>query len=57
MGHTLTKDGLKPDASKVKAVEEMPPLIDKKGVQHLLEMTNYLQKYAPKLAEVTNPLA
>ena len=56
MGHTLTKDGLKPDASKVKAVEEMPPPTDKKGVQRLLGMTNYLQRYAPKLAEVTNPL-
>ena len=56
MGHTLTKDGLKQDASKVKAVEEMPPPSDKKGVQRLLGMTNYLQRYAPKLAEVTNPL-
>ncbi len=56
MGHTLTTDGLKPDASKVKAVDEMPPPTDKKGVQRLLGMTNYLQRYAPKLAEVTNPL-
>jgi hypothetical protein len=56
MGHTLTKDGLKPDASKVKAGEEMPPPTDEKGVQRLLGMTNYLQRYAPKLAEVTNPL-
>ncbi len=32
MGHTLTKYNLKPDARKVKAVKEMPPPTDKKGV-------------------------
>ena len=56
MGHKLTEEGLKPDASKVKAVQEMPPPKDKRIVQRLLGMTNYLQRFAPKLSEVTNPL-
>ena len=56
MGHTLTEEGLKPDACKVKAVQEKPPPKDKRAVQRLLGMTNYLQRFAPKLSEVTNPL-
>ena len=31
MGHKLTEEGLKPDASKVKAVQEMPPPKDKRA--------------------------
>ena len=56
MGHSLTADGLKPDESKVKAITEMPRPKDKQAVQRVLGMTNYLQIFAPMLAEATNPL-
>ena len=56
MGHVLSADGLKPDSEKVKAVREMPAPSDKQGVQRFLGMTNYLQKFAPKLSEITTPL-
>ena len=56
MGHMLSADGLKPDSEKVKAIREMPVPSDKQGVQRFLGMTNYLQKFAPKLSEITTPL-
>ena len=34
----------------------MPTPADKQGVQRLLEMVNYVQKFAPMLSDVTTPL-
>ena len=56
MGHVLSADGLQPDPEKVKAIREMPTPTDKQSIQCLLEMTNYLQKFAPRLSEITTPL-
>jgi len=49
-------DGLQSDPEKVKAVREMPTPTDKQSIQHLLGMTNYLQKLARELSEITTPL-
>ena len=56
MGHVLTAEGLQPDPEKVKAIKEMPTPTDKQSIQRLLGMTNYLQKFAPRLSEITTPL-
>ena len=56
MGHIITTEGLKPDPDKVKAVEEMPQPTNKKELQSLLGFVNYLTKFMPNLAEVTQPL-
>ena len=56
MGHVLSADGLQPDPEKVKAIREMPTPTDKQSIQRLLGMTNYLQKFAPRLSEITTPL-
>ena len=56
IGHVLTGDGLKPDASKLEAILEMPAPEDKHGVQRLLGMVNYVAKFAPSVSEVTAPL-
>jgi hypothetical protein len=50
IGHViivLTGDGVKPDASKLKAITEMPVPEDKHGIQRLLGMVNYVAKFAP----------
>ena len=47
VGHILTKNGVKPDASKIQAITAMPPPEDKKAVQRLSGMTNYLSKFIP----------
>ena len=45
-GHVFTKDGLKTDPEKVRAVVDMPRPTDKAGVQRLLGMVNYVVKAA-----------
>ena len=53
IGHKLTRDGIKPDDNKVRAINEMPAPSDKKGVERLLGTVNYLGKFIPNLATVT----
>jgi hypothetical protein len=45
IGHVLTGDGVKPDASKLEAINGMPAPEDKYGVQRLLGMVNYVAKF------------
>ena len=40
MGHLITKDGLKPDPEKVRAVQEMPKPTSKKELLSLLGFVN-----------------
>ena len=56
MGHLLTREGLRPDPIKVKAINDMPKPTNKKGVERILGFVNYLSRYLPKLAEVVAPL-
>ena len=56
MGHLITKDGLKPNPEKIKAVQQMPRPTSKKEPLGLLGFVNYLCKFLPKLREVVQPL-
>ena len=56
MGLASSKDGLKPDADKVKAVETMPKPTCKKATLSLLGFINYLAKFLPRLSKVAQPL-
>lgn len=56
MGRLITKNGLRPDPDKVKAVQEMPSLTSKKELLSLLGLVNYLSKFLPRLSEVAKPL-
>lgn len=56
IGHRLTKDGVKIDDAKVKAVLEMPEPASIANVQTLLGMVTYTCKFLPNLSEVTEPL-
>lgn len=56
IGHVLTGEGVKPDASKLEAITSMPAPEDKHGIQRLLGMVNYVAKFAPNVSEVTAPL-
>ena len=58
MGHLITKDGLKPDPEKVRAVQEMPKANFQERTPNisLLGFVNYLFKFLPRLSEVTKPL-
>ena len=56
MAHVISAEGLKVDPNKVKAIHKMPQPTDKQGVLRVLGMANYVQKFAPNLAETTTPL-
>ena len=56
MGHLITAEGLKIDPEKTKAIRNMPVPVDKAEVQRLIGMVNYVQKFVPRLAEITTPL-
>ena len=52
IGHLTTKNGLKPDSDKVKAVEERPKPQLKKELSSLLGFVNYLSKFLTGLSDV-----
>ena len=52
-GRLLTGDGVRPDESKLEAIFKMPAPEDKYGIQRLLEMVNYVTKFAPYVSDVT----
>lgn len=56
MGHIFSKEGLKIDPDKAKAVLEMPCPEDVEGVQRLNGFVNYLAKFLPRLADHMEPI-
>jgi RNase H-like domain found in reverse transcriptase/Reverse transcriptase (RNA-dependent DNA polymerase) len=56
MGFLISDKGLRCDPAKVEAITSLPQPTDKQGVQRLLGMTNFLQKFAPGLSTVVAPL-
>ena len=57
MGHLLSSDGITPHPDRVRAIRDMTPPQDVKGVQRFLGMCNYLSRFTPNLAEIVKPLA
>ena len=55
-GHKFTKDGLKPNPDKIRAVKESSPPKSKEAVRSFLGMTGYLSKFIPRYASLTAPL-
>ena len=56
VGHILSKDGLKPDPKKVKAVTQMNKPQNREELQRFLGMTTYLAKFIPNLSETAAPI-
>ncbi len=57
LGHQITDQiTIKPDPSKTKAIENMPPPSDVSGVRRFVGMLNQLGKFIPHLATITKPL-
>ena len=53
IGHILSSKGIKPDPSKVQAITEMKSPQDKKELQRVMGMVNYLGKFIPNLSDVS----
>ena len=56
IGHILSANGVQPDPLKVKAITNMPPPYDKKGVERLLGTINYLAKFISSMSTITKPI-
>ena len=56
INHKVTQEGIKPDDEKLHPIKDMPAPNDKKGVERLLSTVNYLGKFIPNLASVTEPI-
>ena len=56
IGHNLSKEGLKPDPHKIRAITEMNRPQNKEEIQRFLGMVTYIAKFIPNLSEVSSPL-
>ena len=55
IGHTLGKEGLKPDPQKVRAITEMTRPQNKEELQRFLGMVTYIAKFIPNFSQVSAP--
>ena len=55
-GHHWTSHGISPNPKKIKAITSMKFPVDKETMQSFLGMINFLNRYSPKLADLTDPL-
>lgn len=56
LGHIFDANGMRPDDNKVRAIKEMPPPTDRKGVERFLGAVNYLSKFIPNYSQMATPL-
>ena len=56
IGHILTKEGVKPDPKKVKAIQCMEAPKNKEDLRRFLGMLTYLSKFVPNLSQSSDPL-
>lgn len=55
-GHILSQDGIKPDTDKLGAVRNFREPASREEVRSFLGLINYMGKFVPDLATVTEPL-
>lgn len=56
LGHIVTAQGIEADPEKIKAIKEMPTPKDTTDVKRFVGMVNYVGKFSPRIAELTQPL-
>ena len=56
IGHRATSEGLCVDPAKVQAIQEMSVPQSVPAVQWLLGLVQYLSKFLPLLADISQPL-
>lgn len=56
LGHTISEEGVRPDKSKVEALQKMAIPRDVKGIRRLLGSLNYYRRFVPEMAEYLVPL-
>lgn len=56
LGHTFSEHGMRPDTDRVRAIQNMPPPTNKKDLERILGMINYLSRFISNYAELVEPL-
>ena len=56
LGHVINAQGISPDSERVRAITDMPPPQDKKGVERLLGMLKYVAKFIPDMSSIIQPI-
>lgn len=56
LGHIISKDGIACDPGRLQVISKLGQPKDKKDLQKLLGMINYIRSYIPNLAELCQPL-
>ena len=56
LGHIISKDGIRADPKKVKAITEMPEPTNVAELRRVLGMINFLGRFLPNLSEVLKPV-
>lgn len=56
LGHVISEHGISVDPKRTEAIEKIEPPKDKKDLQKLLGMINYVRKFIPNLADLSHPL-
>ena len=56
LGHVVGAGGIEADPGKIKAIREMPTPKDVADVRRFVGMVNYVGKFSPRIAELTQPL-
>ena len=57
VGHLFSAEGLKPDPENIRAINEMPPPVDKEGVLCIQGTVNYLDKFIEHKADIQEPIS
>lgn len=55
-GHCFSADGVRIDDDRVKALQALKAPVNKKELQRLMGLFNYLRSFVPNMAELTFPL-
>ena len=56
LGYKVTKDGIKPEEDKVKAIRELAPPTSKKEVRSFIGSCSFYRKFLPNFSSIARPL-
>lgn len=56
LGHLITKDGIKPDPSKIDPIRNFPRPNNARAIKSFLGMIGYYRRFIPNFAEIAKPL-